>query len=337
MDKRDIVVIGASTGGIEALRTIIRDLPPNFSASIFIVLHVAPSSLNYLDRILERAGSLPACTAHDGQPFRPGQIYVAPADHHMLIEKDGTISTSRGPKENRSRPAIDVLFRSAAAAFGPRVIGVVLTGFLDDGTAGLWAVRHRGGVTIVQNPEEAVAPGMPLSALKNVEVEHCVSLSKIAPLLVQLSQATVQSKGGKPVPRQMENEVGIAREDESLEKVAIEWGEPSCFACPECHGVLMQIKDEGPGRFRCHTGHAFSIESLLSGFQERTEEALWSAVRSLQETEMLTRHMAAHLDEHHQNDAAETLRQQADQAHKRAESVREVLFHDKPSPGSVAA
>lgn len=332
MDKRDIVVIGASTGGIAALQAIVRDLPGDFAASIFIVLHVAPSSPNYLHRILEKAAHLPACTASSGQSIKPGHIYVAPADHHMLIEKNGTLCTSRGPKENRSRPSIDVLFRSAATAFGPRVIGVVLTGFLDDGTAGLWAIRDRGGITIVQNPEEAIAPEMPLNALKNVEVEHCLSLSKIAPLLVRLTQTAVEKKGVKPVSRKMESEVAIAREDESLQKVAIEWGEPSCFACPECHGVLMQIKDQGPGRFRCHTGHAYSVESLLSGFQERTEEALWSAVRSLQETELLTRRMAALLEEQHQNMAAETLREQAKQTHKKAERVREILFRD-PSNG----
>jgi two-component system chemotaxis response regulator CheB len=331
MGTRDVVVVGASTGGIEALQTIVRELPGDFGASVLIVLHVAPSSPNYLDRILTRAGSLPACTATDGQKIERGHIYVAPADHHLIIEKDGRIRLSRGPKENRVRPAIDVLFRSAAAAFGPRVIGVVLTGLLDDGTAGLWAIKERGGAAVVQNPEEAVAPSMPLNALKFVEIDHCVSLSKMAALLVDLIDRPFNPKALKPMTKEMDAEIGIALEDNALVRGVTEWGAPSLFACPECHGVLMQLKEGGNMRFRCHTGHAFSVETLLSEFNDQTEDTLWNAIRSIEETVLLMRQMANHLVEHGHNAAAQTLRKKAEEAFERSEHVREVVMRqEKP-------
>ena len=164
MANKDIVVIGASTGGVEALQVIAEGLPADFNGSIFVVLHIGGTSPDFLGQILDRAGPLSAATAKDGEEIKPGKIYVAPSDHHLLVDPAGFVRTTRGPKENRFRPAVDPLFRSAAQAFGPRVVGAVLTGFLDDGTAGLWAVKERGGTAIVQNPEEAVATPMPLSA-----------------------------------------------------------------------------------------------------------------------------------------------------------------------------
>jgi two-component system chemotaxis response regulator CheB len=327
MVKRDIVVLGASTGGIEALQAVVRDLPKDFAASIFVVLHIAPSSPNYLHRILERAGSLPASTVTTSQTFEPGHIYVAPADHHLLFDKNGSLQVTRGPKENLARPSIDVLFRSAAAVYGSRVIGVVLTGSLDDGTAGLWAIKERAGIAIVQNPEEAIAPSMPLNALKLVEVDHCAALAKIPALLLQLTQTEVDLKGTKPMSKEMETEVEIAREEDPLSKGVTQFGEPSLFACPECHGVLMQMKEGGNVRFRCHTGHAYSIESLLSDLNQRTEEALWNATRSIQETVLLMRRMANHLEEHNHNQEAEILWNEANQAHQRGERVRQIAMN----------
>jgi len=329
MANKDIVVIGASSGGIEALQVVMGGLPAGFSGSIFIVIHTGATSPNVMDKILARAGRLPATTARDWEKIQPGNVYVAPADHHMVLDKAGFVRVTRGPKENRFRPAIDPLFRSAAYAFGSRVVGVVLTGFLDDGTAGLWAVKERGGTAIVQNPEEAVAPTMPLNALKQVEVDQICRLSEIAPLLVRLAQTPASEKGVKPMTREMEAEVRIAREENAVKSGILYWGEPSLYACPECHGVLMQLKEGKNIRFRCHTGHAYSAETLMSEFSEQTEAMLWNAVRSIDEMVILMRRMADHLESHSHHDAAVTLRKKADEATERSERVRNVVLQEK--------
>src|SRR3712207_6221044 len=184
MHRKDIIVIGTSSGGIEALKELVSALPRDLKAAVFVVLHVAPYSLGILPEILSREGTLPAANAADWEQIEPGRIYVAPPDHHLLLDAAGYVRVTRGPRENRFRPAVDTLFRSAAHAFGPRVVGVILTGWLDDGTAGLWAVKERGGTAVVQHPEEAFAPAMPLNAIKHVEVDHIVPLREIAPLLL---------------------------------------------------------------------------------------------------------------------------------------------------------
>jgi two-component system chemotaxis response regulator CheB len=185
MAKRDLIVIGTSSGGVEALRTIVAALPSDFAASLFVVMHSAANSPGLLDKILQRETTLRVEIAQNNQKFKPGHIYVAPPDHHLILEP-GIICLSRGPKENRFRPAVDPLFRSAAQTYGPRVVGVILTGGLDDGTAGLWAIKQLGGTTVVQEPAEALAPSMPASALRNVKVDYCVPLVEIGPLLGKL-------------------------------------------------------------------------------------------------------------------------------------------------------
>jgi two-component system chemotaxis response regulator CheB len=217
MQRKDIIVIGTSTGGIDALQALVAELPRNLQAPIFVVLHVAPYSLGILPEILERAGPLPAANAKDWEQSKPGHIYVAPPDHHLLLDPSGYIRVTRGPRENRFRPAIDPLFRSAAQTYGARVIGIILTGWLDDGTAGLWAVKERGGTTVVQHPDDAFAPAMPLSAIKHVEVDHIVPMHEIAPLLVRLTNGPPREEGAQPVSEEMEMEVKIAREDNALE------------------------------------------------------------------------------------------------------------------------
>lgn len=255
MPKKDIIVIGASAGGIEALRLIVRDLPKDFAASIFVVLHTAPQSPGILDQILARAGSLPATNATDKEQIQPGRMYVAPPDHHLLIEP-GIVRVTKGPKENRFRPAIDPLFRSAAQAYGARVVGLILTGGLDDGTAGLRAVKQLGGTAIVQDPEDAVAPSMPASARRYVEVDYCLPLVEIAAQLVRLTGTPAEEKGAAQVQDGMEIETKIAKEDEAIGVGVRNLGKPSSYACPECHGVLLQLKEVDRIRFRCHTGHA---------------------------------------------------------------------------------
>ena len=296
------------------------------------MLHIGANGLGILPEILEQAGCLPAANAKDGEMFEPGHIYVAPPDHHLLLERPRYLRVTRGPKENRSRPAVDPLFRSAAYAFGPRVIGVILTGGLDDGTAGLWSIKSRGGTAIVQDPEEAVAPSMPLSALKHVSVDHCMRLEEIAPLLVKLSRTPVEEKEVLPMTKEMETEINIAKEANAMESGIMDWGEPSYYVCPECHGVLLQLKEGSNLRFRCHTGHAYSMESLLAEFNERIEESLWSAMRSLEETVLLMRHMAAHFSEHGPQAAAEQLMNKSKEAEQRSESIRKMVMAEGKAP-----
>jgi two-component system chemotaxis response regulator CheB len=321
---KNIVVLGASVGGIEALRTIVGGLPKDFAASVFVVMHLAPYSPGILAEILDRAGALSAANVVDGERIQPGHIYVAPPDRHLIIEPN-RVRLTRGPKENRFRPAIDPLFRSAAQVYGPRVIGVVLTGYLDDGTAGLWAIKRLGGTAIVQDPFDALAPSMPHSALSQVNVDYCVPVAEIAPLLVRLTSTAIEEEGAYQVPEEMEIEVSIAKENTALDAGVLRLGEPSNYACPECHGVLLQLKEENRVRFRCHTGHAYSVDSLLSEITEGVETSLWSAIRSIEESVLLLRHMAEHLAEGENGNTAEKFLAQAQESERRAGLVRQAV------------
>ena len=292
MNAQRIVVIGASSGGIEALTTIVAALPKDFPAPICVVVHMGADSPGVLDRILSRAGALPAAQADSGMRLQAGHIYVSRPDHHLLIEP-GTMKLSRGPRENRFRPAIDPLFRSAAQVFGPAAIGVVLTGNLDDGTAGLWAIRRLGGLAIVQDPEDAQFPSMPRSAIENVDVNYTVPLGGIAPLLTELV-ASAPPQGAAEIPRSLEVEVRIADGDNAREAGVETLGIPSPYACPDCHGVLLMLKASHPMRFRCHTGHAYSATSLVAALNDGIEDALWTAIRSLEEGALVMRHLAKH-------------------------------------------
>jgi two-component system chemotaxis response regulator CheB len=325
---KDIIVVGASVGGIEALRTIAGGLPQDFPASVFVVVHTSPAAPGVLADILDRAGALPAAFAADGERLQPGRIYVAPPDRHLIIEPN-RIRLTRGPKENRFRPAVDPLFRSAAQVYGPRVIGVILTGYLDDGTAGLWAVKQLGGTTIVQDPHEALAPSMPASAMRQVRVDHCLPIGEIAPLLVRLTSAPLDEEGVYEVPDEMDIEVKIAKEHTALDVGVLKLGEPSNYACPECHGVLLQLKEEKRVRFRCHTGHAYSVDSLLAEISEGVEDSLWNAIRSIEESVLLLRHVAEHLDESENGHTSEKFLARAKEAERRADVVRQAVMTDK--------
>jgi two-component system chemotaxis response regulator CheB len=322
---KDIVVVGASVGGLEALRTIAGELPKDFPASVFVVLHTAPEAPGVLADILDRAGPLPAAYAVEGDRILPGRIYVAPPDRHLVIEPN-RVRLTRGPKENRFRPAVDPLFRSAAQVYGPRVIGVILTGYLDDGTAGLWAVKQLGGTTVVQDPHDALAPSMPASALNQVRVDHCLPVAEIAPLLARLTAAPLEEEGEYEVPEELDIEVKIAKENTALDVGVLKLGEPSNYACPECHGVLLQLKEEKRIRFRCHTGHAYSVDSLLAEITEGVEDSLWNAIRSVEESVLLLRHMAEHLGGSENGHPTEEFLARAQQAQRRADLVRQAAM-----------
>jgi two-component system chemotaxis response regulator CheB len=316
-----VVVIGASAGGLEALKELVRNLPADFPAAVCVVMHTSPQSPAVLNDILTRAGRLAAVNATNGERLLDGRIYVAPPDHHLLVEP-GRVRVTRGPKENRFRPAIDPLFRSAAQVSGPAAIGVILTGNLDDGTAGLWAVKRLGGIAVVQHPDDASFPSMPLSALKHVNVDHVVPLSQMGALLTRLTRAQPFATP-LPASNSIEIEVNIAKTGNALDAGVETLGGPSRYACPECHGVLLELKEGDRLRFRCHTGHAYSTESLLAALNEGIDESLWLGVRALEEGALLMSHLAAHMREQGDRDAASFARA-AEDAHDRARRLRQL-------------
>ena len=320
---KNIIVIGASAGGLEALRALVGGLPKDFSASLFIVLHTSPEAPGLLAGILDRSGPLPAVKAKDKERIRPGNIYVAPPDHHLVIEP-GLVRVTQGPKENRFRPAIDPLFRSAAQVYGPRTVGVILSGYQDDGTAGLITIKQLGGTAIVQDPRDALVPYMPESALAHVNVDYCVSLEEIAPLLLRLATVAVEDEGEFQVPKEVQIEVNIAKEQSAIDAGVLTLGQPSNYACPECHGVLLQVKDDKLFRFRCHTGHAYSIESLMADITEKMEDALWNTIRAFEEGELFMRKAAEHVRENHNGHTAENFLARAEETKRRSACMRGV-------------
>lgn len=284
-----VVVIGASAGGVNALIEISRNLPPSFPAPVCIVQHVG-NNPSVMPDLLRYRGPNHALHVEDGQRLATGTLHVAPPDRHLLLEGD-TLRLTHGPKENHVRPAIDPLFRSAAASWGPRVIGVVLTGQMDDGAAGLKAIHDCGGIAIVQDPASAVEPEMPRNALAAVPADHCVPLSEIAPLLQRLV-GTRAPPPEKPVPEQVVREVAINRGEATVENLAA-IATPSTLTCPDCGGSLWEVRDARPLRYRCHTGHAYSSVSLGRAQQEGAELTLRSGVRALREREILLRRVAS--------------------------------------------
>jgi len=318
-----IVVVGTSAGGIEALRSLCATLPADFPAPIAVVMHSSPQSPGVLHDIINRAGPLRATVVRSGEHVKAGHIYVPAPDTHLLIEP-GRVRLTRGPKENRFRPAIDPLFRTAAQVYGPAAIGVILTGNLDDGTAGLWAIKRLGGIAIVQDPADALFPSMPENARRHVAVDYSVPLSEMGPLLVRLTAAPVEREP-VTVPEHMHVDIKIAREEDPLDAGLATVSTPSAIACPECHGVLMQMKEEGLIRFRCHTGHGYSADSLLAEIAEGIEDALWNAVRSLQEGGILMRQLAEHQTLAHAANNGGTLRDRAAALDRQANTVRALI------------
>ncbi|HSU14813.1 chemotaxis protein CheB [Longimicrobium sp.] len=324
MDQRDIIVIGASAGGVEALRELAAGLPADFPAAIFAVIHFPPYGTSFLPEILTRSGALPARHPKDGDAVTPGTICVAPPDRHLLLEP-GVVQLSPGPRENGHRPAADPLFRTAARAYGRRVIGVVLTGNLDDGTAGLAAVARRGGVTVVQDPADAAHPGMPSSALANVRVDHAVPLAEMAALLQRLVAEPVPAPREERVGDELDFEADIAEMEPYALHADIRPGRPSGFSCPECHGVLWEIQDGELVRFRCRVGHAFGPETLLAEQTQEVETALWTAFQALKERAAFARKMAKKMESRGNEFSRRRFMDQAAEADQRASVIREVL------------
>lgn len=285
-----LFVVGASAGGVQALQQLAAALPADFSAPLLVVLHIG-SHPSILPQLLCAAGPLPARHAVQGQPLHSGCITVAPPDHHMLVVGD-TIQLTRGPKEHHARPAIDPLFLSAALSHGTGVVGVVLTGSLDDGTPGLQAIKQAGGVTVVQNPSDALEPSMPLSALRHVEVDHCVSLAELPKLLCSLADLPVTAEPNRPLPA-LQHELSITlTTGNAMEHLHALGATPSTFACPDCHGDLWELSHCRPLRYRCHTGHAFTLRTLQQALSAAADDAVWNALRALQEKALVQQRMA---------------------------------------------
>jgi len=328
MATRDTIVIGASAGGVQALSRLVADLPKDLPAAVFIVLHVPSDVPSLLPGILSRESALAVAHAKNGEKIERGRIYVAPPDHHLLIE-DGQVKLVHGPKENLHRPSIDTLFRSAARVAGPRAIGVILTGARDDGRAGMRAIKQRGGIAIVQDPLEAPFPSMPMSVMQNMKVDHSVSLREIAPLLSRLSREPAGQERRYPVPDEVDIESRIAKQEmEAGELIASveKLGKVSKLTCPDCHGALWEINDESMLRFRCHVGHAFSAEALSDGQSQMLEVALWSAVRALEEQMLLARRIVERARKANHIRAANMFERRAQEAEANSSIIRELLL-----------
>jgi two-component system chemotaxis response regulator CheB len=321
------IVIGASAGGFEVLRNIVSQLPKDITTPIFVVMHIPAHHRSHLPEILSKSGPLPAVHPQDGERIQNGMIYVAPADHHLLID-DGYIAVKKGPKENGFRPSIDALFRSAAYSYGPGAIGVVLSGALHDGASGLWSIKRLGGTAIVQDPYEAEYPSMPRSALEYVDADYKVRSAEIAALLARLvheklEEAGMSRKNDKGLEERVATEVQIAAGSNVSQKNILDLGELTPFACPECHGALVRIKEGKLSRFRCHTGHGFTEDALLEGIMQSTGDSIWQVARGLQEGQMLLEHIGRHLRESGETDRAENMLAKARELGRRASRFSE--------------
>ncbi len=340
-------------GGVTALQELIGRLPIGFRGSIFIVQHLAAYAPSLLPAILDRCGPLEVRHPDDGEPIQPGHIYIAPPDHHLLIERDadteaaGHILVRKGPKENRFRPSIDALFRSAAYSFGERVIGVVLTGLLNDGTSGMWTIKRLGGIGIVQQPDEAMYASMPESVLEYVEVDHVLPLAAIALMLDQLTKETVPASASQhpnnvadPAPvndelNRIKTEVNVAAATQTspFDRGILSMGTLTPLTCPECNGVLVSFREGQLIRYRCHTGHSYTASTLLADVTKSVEDTMWQAVRALEESIMLLEQAAGQLEEAGLTNAAGQYRARSAEASERAHRIRELIFTNEQLAG----
>jgi two-component system, chemotaxis family, protein-glutamate methylesterase/glutaminase len=329
MARRDLIVLGASAGGVEALVAIVRALPVSLPAAVMAVVHVPADGESRLPHILARAGRLEVTDARTDGELRPGRLFVAPRDHHLTVRR-GRAHVSRGPRVNRHRPAIDPLFRTAAEDRGARTIGVILSGTLDDGTSGMIAIRRRGGVTIVQDPEDAIYGGMPRSVLEQTAVDHVLPASRIAELLVRLAGEPVPDGAAVPEEEPMEDP------DEDLEAELTPAHDPdrppSGFTCPDCAGALWLVGRDGL-RFRCRVGHAYGAKGLFAAQADALEEALWSAYRALEESAALSTRLATRAVEQGLPVLAERYTRKVDDAKRRTALLRSVLENGNLAAG----
>ena len=320
---RDIVVIGASAGGLEPLLELVRTLPEDLPAAMFVVIHVSADSPGALPGLLERAGPFVSHWPSDAESIEHGTIYVARPDHHLLI-KPGLVESTRGPQENGFRPAVDPLFRTAAEAYGPRVIGIVLSGGLDDGTYGLMVIKKYGGIAIAQDPQEAMFPGMPMHAIQKAGVHHVLKVREMSAVIARLVREPVTT-GAHAMTGGKQSFVDAAEVGTSALEAKSLAGPPSVFTCPACGGALWELRDGELLRFRCHVGHSYTEKALLTAQAENLESVLWAALRALEEHAEMRRRMARRAATGHYPPMAKRFEQQAAEAEQRALLIRELL------------
>jgi two-component system chemotaxis response regulator CheB len=293
-----------------------------------------------LPYVLNKQQNFNAHNAVDMDPIVMGRIYVAPPDKHLIIEKD-KVRVTHGPKENGFRPAVDPLFRSAAYHLRSRVIGIILSGGLDDGASGLWAIKKYGGVAIVQDPDEAEVSSMPQNAIRAVQVDHIVTIADMAPLLVKLTREEappIKFQDMEEDNKKTEKEISIAIQDKAIEDTIMQFGQLTPYTCPECHGVLSAITEGGRTRYRCHTGHAFSADSLLSIISENIEQNFWNTIRSIEESVILLNHMGDHFAEQNQAHLAAIYFKKANEAMDRCKRVKHAVSqHEYIRPDKMKA
>jgi two-component system chemotaxis response regulator CheB len=290
MELKRIVVIGASAGGIKAINQFVSNLPADLELAIFIVIHMSKMSrADIIQQQLQKNTSYNCLVANDGEEIKAGNIYLSPADVHLLI-KPGVMYLVRGPHENRWRPSIDVLFRSAAAAYGSNVIGVILSGMLDDGTSGMSAIKRSGGICIVQEPNEAEFMDMPVNVINNIKTDHRVLLEDMGYIIADILSKPVDTNVQVPEDVKIEAQINerMASSLFEMEKIGVH----SNFSCPDCGGGLWKIKNESNGRYRCHTGHVYTEHILLEKQNEQMEESLWVSIRMLEERRNLLLNIA---------------------------------------------
>lgn len=328
MANRDIIVVGTSAGGVEALTGFVRSIPNELKASIFIVLHLPALAKSNLPPILSRAGTWPAVHATNGEKIEKRKIYIAPPDHHLILGKGGRITVSKGPRENRFRPSIDALFRSAALVYGPRAVGIILSGMLDDGTSGMWNIKQAGGLAIVQDPDEALFPSMIQNVQQYVNVDHVSPSGELGGLLAKITRETApkQPERTKEEMERLKMEVVIATHDNAFEVGILKIGELTTFCCPECKGALVSIGEGEMIRFRCHTGHAYTTSTLWAGVTVEIEEKLREATQGLQATNKLLLQISACYNKSGKKEAAKLFKQKANDIAKRTRIIQDAVF-----------
>jgi len=337
----DVIVIGGSSGAIEPLQQLLAELPADLPAAVFVVVHTAPDRPSRLPEVLSRYASITASNALHGEKIKTGHVYVAPSDNHLSLQRD-YVRVVRGPRVNGQRPAVDALFRSAAREFGPRVIGVLLSGQLDCGTAGLLAIRARGGLTVVQDPAEATFPDMPSNALRHVQIDHVLSAKPIGGLLARLAGNPVQdprvkrpAQGGSAPTLQskiQEQPGELMRENPGHGIPGFERNlRLSPVTCPECDGTMIESEDQDLLWFKCHVGHVFSLDNLAAEQEHAVEAALWAALRALEESEIVNRRMSERADQ----TIAERFSEKSRAMGHYADTIRRILLSGRVLPSPV--
>lgn len=326
-----IVVIGGSAGSIGALRELFSQFPTDFAAAVFVVVHTNRHSKSHLASVFQRASLLPVSFASDHGPIKPGHIYIAPPDHHLFLETD-QMRLIRGALENNMRPAIDVLFRSAAVAHRNAVVGVLLSGMLDDGVLGLVAIQRCGGQTVVQSPEEALFGDMPKNAIAAVEIDHVVAIAQMTDTLLHCLRQPPSTKTA--VPQDLAQEAQMARRVTSSPDAMAQIGDMVAQSCPACGGPLWQVKSAPISQHRCHIGHSFTAPALVEAQAHRVEEALWLAFRTLEERGRLLERISATSGNEY---LSQTYEQRAQEAFHHADSLRQLLYSLDPEDIAAAA